>query len=103
MNGIVYMYKDFILLTLCEKKTLRREGDGQGLLRDVPELVRRAVQEAGARVQGPDRVRVLRRAAPDGRRERQDRAQGLRLQLAGARLPHQRQEASHAVGLPDNN
>ena len=97
------MYKDFILLTLCEKKTHRREGDGQGLLRDVPELVRRAVQEAGARVQGPDRVRVLRRAAHDGRRERQDRAQGLRLQLAGARLPHQRQETSHAVGLPDNN
>lgn len=55
------------------------------------------MQEAGARVQGPDGVRLLRRAAPDGRRECQDRAQGLRIQLAEPRLPHQRQEASHAL------
>lgn len=57
------------------------------------------MQEAGAHLQRPDGVRLLRRAAPDGRRERQDRAQGLRLQLARPRLPHQRQEASHAVAL----
>jgi hypothetical protein len=67
------------------------------MLRDVSRLVGRAVREGRPRLQRPDAVRVLRRSAPHGLGERQDRAQGVRLQVAAARVPHQREAASHVV------